>query len=81
MSKKHKRDNAARFYAADFKNTWLWGSPIGLSDHPEEFLKFLEETAGIQYIAATQVIRINEISEEAAAQLVEFLRNKPLPVR
>lgn len=73
--------NTDRYHAAYFKNTWLWGSPIGLSDHPEEFLKFLEETEGIQYIAPTQVIRINEISEEAAAQLVEFLRNKPLPVR
>lgn len=81
MSKKRKKNDHGRHYAVYFRNSWLWGAPNGLSDYPEEFLEFLQETEGIQYIKATEVIRINDISEANAIRLVNFLRNAPLPVR
>ena len=70
-----------KWTAAFFKNSWIWGKPEGLSDRPEKFLEFLNNTKGIQYISATGIIRINTLDEDDAILLVGFLRNPPLILR
>ncbi len=66
------------FLAKRFSNSWLWGTPEGLSDDPLGFRQFIEETPGLTLIESTQVIRIDEIETEEAAKLAGFLRNPPM---
>ena len=63
--------------SSHLSNSWMWGTPKGLSDRPEEFLQFLEENKDFKLIPVTQVIWIGDIDEETAEKLVSFLRNDP----
>lgn len=74
-------DLYALYQAAHYSYSWLWGEPEGLSDRPEAFRRFLEETDGLRYIESTQVIRIDEIDEEVAIKLTSFLRYPPIVLR